>query len=192
VAYAAALVVLVLAALSPLIAAQLRVTLPVAPAGWPSPTTQEIEATEEPRYYAEHPDAVLTLTVEPINIYDVPVLNSSSDEDLDKGVIHLPETSMPWEEKEQTNVYLAGHRVGNPGTTGRMLFFNVDKLKEGDPVVLQDLYGNTYEYAVSEIFVVEPDAAWVYDPVRNRDIVTLQTCTYPEDENRIIVRADRL
>ena len=45
---------------------------------------------------------------------------------------------------------------------------------------------------MSEIFVVEPDAEWVIDPVRNRDMVTLQTCTYPNFENHLIVRADRV
>ncbi len=40
------------------------------------------------------------------------------------------------------------------------------------------------------MFVVGPDAEWVADPMRDRDIPTLQTCTYPDEENRLIVRAD--
>jgi LPXTG-site transpeptidase (sortase) family protein len=39
-----------------------------------------------------------------------------------------------------------------------MLFYNLNQLKNGDSVVLKDTSGNTYEYRVSEIFVVEPDA----------------------------------
>ena len=39
--------------------------------------------------------------------------------------------------------------------------------------------------------MVEPDADWVVDPVRGRDMVTLQTCTFPTFENRLIIRADR-
>ena len=57
----------------------------------------------------------MTLTVEAIGLYDVPIVNSGSDEDLDLGVIHLPETPMPWEEHPKKNVYLAGHRLGWPG-----------------------------------------------------------------------------
>ncbi len=57
---------------------------------------------------------------------------------------------------------------------------------------MKDPSGGSYEYEVSETFVVEPDADWVVDPVRNRDMVTLQTCTYPDPENRIVVRADRV
>jgi sortase A len=99
---------------------------------------------------------------------------------------------MPWEERDQKNVYLAGHRLGRAETTGRMVFFYLDKLEVGDSVVVEDLSGNPYEYEVSEVFVVEPDAEWAIDPVRGRDMVTLQTCTYPDGKNRIIVRADRV
>ena len=57
---------------------------------------------------------------------------------------------------------------------------------------LRDSLGNAYTYQVSEIFVVRPDADWAIQPVRNRDMVTLQTCTYPDLVNRLIVRADRV
>jgi sortase A len=58
-------------------------------------------------------------------------------------------------------------------------------------VVLEDTLAEPYEYRVNEVFVVEPDADWVVDPVRGRDMVTLQTCTFPDPLNRLIVRADR-
>ena len=58
-------------------------------------------------------------------------------------------------------------------------------------MVLEDSLGEHYEYRVSEVFVVEPGADWVVDPVRGRDMVTLQTCTFPDLLNRLIVRADR-
>jgi sortase (surface protein transpeptidase) len=45
---------------------------------------------------------------------------------------------------------------------------------------------------VGEVFVVEPDAEWAVDPVRGRDMVTLQTCILPDLVNRLIVRADRV
>jgi sortase A len=68
--------------------------------------------------------------------------------------------------------------VGRPDTTGRMVFFNLDKLQVSDSVVVEDRSGNQYKYEVSEVFVVEPDADWVVDHMRGRDMVTLQTCTY--------------
>jgi sortase A len=167
-------------------------TLPVAPDAWPAPSGQEVAAAREPRYYPQRQDGVLTLTVEGIGLYDVPVINDNTQEALDNGVIHFPQTPMPWEARDQKNVYLAGHRLGFPNTGSRLVFYNLDKLKEGDSVVLADSLGEPYEYRVSEVFVVEPDADWVVDPVRGRDMVTLQTCTFPDLLNRLIVRADRV
>ena len=45
---------------------------------------------------------------------------------------------------------------------------------------------------MSVLFVVESNDDWVVDPVRGRDMVTLQTCTFPDLLNRLIVRADRV
>ena len=170
-------------------------TLPVAPdaaPSWPAPSEEEVAAAQAPRRYAPVRGANVSLTVESIGLYDVPVINSNNQADLDDGVIHFPQTPMPWEEREQKNVYLAGHRLGFPGTGSRLVFYNLDKLKKGDAIVLEDSLGEPYEYRVSEVFVVEPDAEWVVDPVRGRDMVTLQTCTFPDLLNRLIVRADRV
>ena len=172
--------------------AQKTKALPVAPQGWPAPSAQEVAAAREPRYYPQRQDGVMTLTVDAIGLYDVPVINANTQEALDVGVIHFPQSPMPWEERDQKNVYLAGHRLGWEGTGSRLVFYNLDKLKAGDTVVLEDSLGEPYEYRVSEAFVVEPEADWVVDPVRGRDTVTLQTCTFPDLLNRLIVRADRV
>jgi sortase A len=132
------------------------------------------------------------LTIDSIKLYNAPVIQSGSDEDLDLGVIHLPETPMPWEDKSQKNVYLAGHWLGNPKTTGHMIFYNLDKLSPGDRVTLKERSSGSYEYKVTESFAVEPDALWAVDPVKDHDMVTLQTCNYPGGENRRILRADRI
>ena len=165
--------------------------LPVVSGDWPRPSGEEVVATRGARYYAPQQNAALTLTVEGIGLYDVPVIDGATEEALEQGVIHLPQTPMPWERRDQKNVYLAGHRLGFPNTGSRLVFYNLDKLKKGDSVVLEDRSGTPYEYRVSEVFVVEPDADWAVDPVRDRDMVTLQTCTTPDFENRLIVRADR-
>ncbi len=167
-------------------------TPPVAPDDWPEPSGEEVAAAEAPRYYAPRRDSSLALTVEAIGLYDVPVTNASSQQALDGGVIHFPQTPMPWDERPQKNVYLAGHRLGWPGTKSRLVFYNLDKLRRGDPIMLRDSLGNPYEYRVSEVFVVRPDADWAVDPVRGRDMLTLQTCTLPDLQNRMIVRADRV
>jgi len=130
--------------------------------------------------------------VEAIGLYDVPVRSSNAAERLERGVIHVPQTPMPWEERAQKNVYLAGHRISYPGTGSRPVFYNPDKRAQSDSVALKEGSGNAYEHRVSEVSVVEPNDDWVADPVRERDMVTPQTCTMPDFENGLIVRADRV
>jgi sortase A len=74
-----------------------------------------------------------------------------------------------------------------------MIFYNLDKLREGDEVVLKDRAGRSYKYRVSEVLVVDPADSWVMGQVRGRDMLTLQTCTpIPTFQKRLIVRADRV
>ena len=133
------------------------------------------------------------LTIEAMGIYDVPVFDSDGQWALANGVAHNPQTSLPWSQSAQRNVYLAGHRMGFRGTWSRMIFYNLHKLDTGDEVVLEDRSGISYRYRVSEVFVTDPRDVWVMGQVRGRDMVTLQTCTpYPTFQKRLIVRADRL
>ena len=74
-----------------------------------------------------------------------------------------------------------------------MSFYDLDKVGEGDKVVLKDRKGRIYEYRVSETFLADPTDSWVTGQVKGRDMVTLQTCTpNPAFQKRLIVRADRL
>ena len=133
------------------------------------------------------------LTIEGIGIYDAPVFDSDSQWALANGVAHHPQTSLPWSQSAQRNVFLAGHRMGYRGSWSRMIFYNLDKLREGDEVVLEDRTGRSYKYRVSEVLVVDPTDSWIMGQVRRRDMVTLQTCTpIPTFEKRLIVRADRV
>jgi sortase A len=135
----------------------------------------------------------MSLTIKKIGIYNVPVFDSDGYSALVRGVAHVPETSLPWSNTPQRNVYLAGHRMGYRGTWSRMIFYNLDELGEGDRIVLRDRSGRSYEYEVTESFLAEPTDAWVMGQVQGRDMVSLQTCTpIPTFEKRIIVRADRV
>jgi sortase A len=161
--------------------------------GWPKPTQGELKSAKGERHYELLPGAIMGLTIEAIGIYDVPVFDSKSQWALANGVAHHPQTSLPWSQGAQRNVYLAGHRMGFRGTWSRMIFYNLDKLKRGDEVVLKDRAGRSYRYRVSEVLVTDPRAVWVMGQVRGRDMVTLQTCTpIPTFQKRLIVRADRV
>jgi sortase A len=160
---------------------------------WPEPTQGELESANRERHYELLPGAIMSLTIEAMGIYDAPVFDSDSRWALAKGIAHNPQTSLPWSQSAQRNVYLAGHRMGYRGTWSRMLFYNLHKLKRGDEVVLKDRAGTSYRYRVSEVFITHPKAVWVMGQVRGRDMVTLQTCTpFPTFEKRLIVRADRV
>jgi sortase A len=167
--------------------------LPAGESDWQRPTRQEVEASNEPRHYNLPAGAIMGLTIEAIGIYDAPVFDSDSQWALANGVAHNPQTSLPWSPTPQRNVYLAGHRMGYRGTWSRMIFHNLDKLKEGDEVVLKDRADTSYRYRVSEVLITDPRDVWVMGQVRGRDMVTLQTCTpIPTFEKRLIVRADRV
>jgi sortase A len=161
--------------------------------GWQKPTHRELKSANRARHYELLPGAIMGLTIEAIGIHDAPVFDSDSQWALANGVVHNPQTSLPWSQGAQRNVYLAGHRMGFRGTWSRMIFYNLHKLKRGDKVLLKDRAGRSYRYRVSEVLITDPKAVWVMGQVRGRDMVTLQTCTpYPTFEKRLIVRADRV
>ena len=169
-------------------------TLPVADDNhWAPPTDEELREVNAPRAYELPPGALMSLTVEAMGLREVPVFNSDTQSALAQGVIHEPETSLPWSNTPETNVFLAGHRLGYQGTSSRLVFYNLNELAKGDRVVLKDREGKSYHYRVSEMFVVDPTDVWVMGKEVGRDMVTLQTCTpYPTFHKRLIVRADRV
>ena len=135
----------------------------------------------------------MSLTINALGIRNAPVRSSGSERALDNGVIHEPDTSLPWDEGVQRNVYLVGHRLGWPGTGSHRIFYNLDKLATGDTIVLRDSRGHSFEYRVTDSLLVGPEDSWVKDVVPGRDMLSLQTCTpIPTFEKRLIVRADRV
>ena len=153
---------------------------------------EEVASANAPRYYEPTSAAVMTLTVEALGLYDVPITSSPSYEVLDTGLMHEPETSLPWDGGAQRNVFIAGHYLGWPGTPSHLVFYNLDKLRSGDEVVLEDSGGRVYGYRVSESFKAGPEESWVMGQEVGWDMLTLQTCVPPSFEERLVVRADRV
>ena len=102
--------------------------------------------------------------------------------------IRLPFTGFPWQ--EEANVYIAGHRVGFPGTNSDLAFWDLDKVGNGDEVYLEDAEGRQYTYEVFETKVVEPTDLSVLKRIEGRNVITLQTCTLPDYSKRLIVQAE--
>lgn len=168
--------------------------LPGEPQNWPAANPDEIAEANGVRDFGAIPQgAVLGLTIDAIGIENAPVWPDDSPAYLDRGVTHAPETSLPWTNTPERNTYLAAHRIGYPSTGSRLLFYNLDRLEEGDEIVVARRTGKKFTYRVTEKFVVEPSDSWVMGRVRGRDMVTLQTCTpIPTFEDRLIIRADRV
>jgi sortase A len=143
-------------------------------------------------------DTTMYLTIPRLGLYDIPVLEGSSEAVLSQGVGHLPGTGYPW--VEGSNTYIAGHRLGYPGTVSDHVFWDLPSLTAGDEVILEDSLGQTYTYRVSEILEVDPNDLSVTGPTGG-DIVSLQTCIEnygdywtagPNWFARYIVRAERV
>ena len=101
--------------------------------------------------------------------------------------VHLRDTGFPWQ--RTANVYIAGHRIGFPGTDSNLAFYDLKDLKDGDKVYLEDAKGREYTYQVFGKLVVEPADLSVLRPIKGKNIVSLQSCTLPDYTNRIIYRA---
>jgi sortase A len=133
----------------------------------------------------------LQLTVPQLKrVRDIPVYDGAASDKgkLAAGALHLQETGFPWE--AEANVYIAGHRLGYPRTKSFLVFWNLDKLRRGNKVVLEDAKGRRYVYEVFDKRVVVPHHVSVKKPIDGKNIVTLQTCTLPNYKRRLIVQAE--
>jgi sortase A len=154
-------------------------------------TRDVVEKIQDPR--AEAPkDEALKLTVpdmkrvDGLPVYDV--APSGYEKALHDGAAHVKGTGLPWQ--RQANVYIAGHRIGFPGTKSHLVFWDLGRLEKGDEVILTDANGTRYTYEVFKKFVIRPDDVRVLRPVKGRNIVSLQTCTLPDYKERLVVQAE--
>jgi sortase A len=97
-------------------------------------------------------DTTMYLTVPKMGIYDIPVVEGTTEASLSQGVGHFPGSGYPW--IPGSNTYIAGHRIGYPGTLSDHVFWDLPTLTVGDQIFLTDANGTTYTYAVSEILEV--------------------------------------
>ncbi len=139
-------------------------------------------AEEEERRAAVVPDdPTLFLTVPRLGLYGHTVRNEDSEAALDLGAIKVPSSGFPWQ-KENTNTYIACHRIGWPGTESYNQCLNLPAMQEGDEIFLEDTLGRVYGYQISELRAVSPNDSWITQPVAGKDVVSLQTCTETPDD----------
>ena len=125
------------------------------------------------------------------HVDEVPVYDAAEpgyDRALHDGVVHVRGTGFPWQ--RQANVYIAGHRVGYPGTKSNLVFWDLNKVQKGDEILLTDADGTRYTYKVFEKRIISPSEVGILQPVKGKNIVSLQTCTLPDYSHRLIVRGE--
>jgi sortase A len=124
--------------------------------------------------------------VDAVPVYDAP--ESGYEKALHDGVVHVRGTGFPWQ--KVANVYIAGHRVGYPGTKSNLVFWDLNKLEKGDEIFLTDADGTRYTYEVFSKRVISPDASSILQPTKGKNIISLQTCTLPDYSHRLIVQGE--
>ena len=137
-------------------------------------------------------DKTLELTVPAmarIENDEVPYTAGDNEEALKThAAIHLEGTGFPWD--NEANVYIAGHRLGYPNTESWLTFWDLSSVSVGDDIYVTDANGTKYTYSVFKTFVVSPSDTHVTDAQPGKNIVTLQSCTLPDYEQRLIVQGE--
>ncbi len=145
-------------------------------------------------------DPTMSLSVPKLGINGAVVAGGEAGLELGTQLV----SGAPW--LPGSNTYIAGHRVGFPGTGSDHIFYSLPSLTNGDEITLTDSLGQEYTYRVSEVFAVTPFDTWVMDPV-GEDMISLQVCTETPDDwwtigpslmssgpesGRLIVRAEKV
>ena len=116
----------------------------------------------------------------------LPIYHGTSQAVLQEGVGHLEWTALPVGGVGNHSV-LTGHR----GLPTAKLFTNLDKLVIGDTIKINVL-GRILYYDVKDIVIIEPSEVGRLEPVEDRDLLTLVTCTpYGVNSHRLLITCER-
>jgi sortase A len=130
------------------------------------------------------------ISVPKLGLEDIPVPTGDSQVELDReGIIRLQDSGSPWE--EGSNTVVVGHALGYLWTRTTYVFYELDKLKPGDDIIVTDQADEEYTFRVYDRMTVRPEDYWITYPVPGKTVISLQTCTpIPTFENRLIVRGE--
>jgi sortase A len=117
----------------------------------------------------------------------IPIKHGTTDEVLSKYVGHLESSSLPVG-GESTHAVLVAHR----GLPNAKLFTDLDKMEIGDKFQITVLNKKLF-YQVEEISVVKPEDISKLSIEKDKDYVTLVTCTpYAVNTHRLLVKGIRI
>lgn len=117
----------------------------------------------------------------------LPVYHGTSTEALSRGIGHLQGSALPVG-GPSTNSVLTGHS----GVPQASLFTDLHKAEVGDLVYIETM-GETFTYRMTIIETVLPSETDLLQPVVDKDLITLITCTpIGVNSHRIVIRAERV
>ncbi|MDP7990608.1 class C sortase [Bacillus sp. MHSD_36] len=117
----------------------------------------------------------------------LPIYAGTSENVLSRGVGHIKASSLPVG-GQSTHAILTGHR----GLPSALLFTDLDQVKQGDTFYIHSL-NKVLAYKVDQIKVVLPNEINDLLVVKDKDYVTLVTCTpYGVNTHRLLVRGERV
>ena len=117
----------------------------------------------------------------------IPIYHGSEEASLRKGIGHVKETALPIGGLGNHTV-LIGHR----GLPESELFTRLDEIEMGDRFYVSVL-DKIFSYEVDQIKIVLPEEAGKIKAERNKELITLVTCTpYGVNTHRLLVRGTRI
>ena len=117
----------------------------------------------------------------------LPICHGVGEDSLERGAGHLPSTSLPIGGKG-THTVISAHS----GMATARMFTDLEQLEAGDVFYLHVL-AETLSYEVDQILVVKPYQIDALKIDREKDYVTLITCTpYGVNSHRLLVRGHRI
>jgi sortase A len=148
-----------------------------------SANSQDAEKVFTAPYSFSKGEVVGILTIPKLK-KELPIIEGTEEEELEKGVGHYSETNLPG---QKNRIFLAGHRD--------TVFKSMGEIEKGDTLSIQMESGN-HQYEVFETFIVKETDLSVLQPTSPEEILTLSTC-YPFEylsstEERYIINARRI
>ena len=151
-----------------------------------SPLKKEVDARYQSLLNTNEAGMMGYIRIPKIDV-ELPIYHGTEERILQSGVGHFEGTSFPVG-GESSHTVLTGHR----GLPSKLLFTDLDQMKEGDIFYLKIL-GETFAYKIDQILTVLPENTKALTIEPGKDYATLVTCTpYAVNTHRLLVRGSRI
>ena len=151
-----------------------------------SPLKKEVDARYQSLLNTNEAGMMGYIRIPKIDV-ELPIYHGTEERILQSGVGHVEGTSLPVG-GESSHTVLTGHR----GLPSKLLFTDLDQMKEGDIFYLKIL-GETFAYKIDQILTVLPENTKALTIEPGKDYATLVTCTpYAVNTHRLLVRGSRI